>query len=310
MDISIVIATYKRPEILRKTLTAFLELERNGLTCEIFIVDNAAEERIQQLVGEFNDRLPCVYLKEPVKGKNRALNRGLNKTTGEIIIMADDDIIPQKDWLMESWHGAKRWPNHMLFGSRILPLWPGGKESPFSFLERNFFNAAYAIADWNIPEGEYDAGKVWGPSMMIKRKVLDQGFLFAEDIWSDKDNFLIGSETEFTKRLVRNGFPAVFLPKSLVYHQIREEQLTVPWICHRAFQHARVDTCDAEQKMSTQFFGAPRYLYKLLLKTYLKLMLSLDSHKKISLKVAAAGYKGQIYQFRIKNKRIRKRSKQ
>jgi len=102
-----------------------------------------------------------------------------------------------------------------------------------------FMRIAYVIADWDLPEGEHPAGKIWGPNMMVRRRVFDHGLRFNPMIGPAGNNYVMGSETEFLLRASDAGHKAVYAPSALVYHQIRPEQLTHSWICGRAFRVGR-----------------------------------------------------------------------
>ena len=102
-----------------------------------------------------------------------------------------------------------------------------------------FLRIAYVIADWDLPEGEHPAGNIWGPNMMVRRRVFDRGLRFNPDIGPAGTSYVMGSETEFLLRASDAGHIAVYVPSALVYHQIRPEQLTHSWICGRAFRVAR-----------------------------------------------------------------------
>jgi hypothetical protein len=104
------------------------------------------------------------------------------------------------------------------------------------------FDHAYAIADWVQPEGPYRASRVYGPNMAIRASVFHAGWSFDPAIGPDgTDTYIPGSETDPTMRLERAGFPAVYLPRALVLHQIRAEQLGLEWLSQRAFRKGRED---------------------------------------------------------------------
>ena len=48
MDISVILATYHRPEILNRTLESFCSLDTNLLKWEVLVVDNAYDIKTQK----------------------------------------------------------------------------------------------------------------------------------------------------------------------------------------------------------------------------------------------------------------------
>jgi GT2 family glycosyltransferase len=82
---------------------------------------------------------------EPQAGKNRALNRGRETTSGALVVFTDDDVTVGSGWLRELAAGAARWPEASIFGGRILPRWPDDHTAPPA---HPFFGHAFGIADF------------------------------------------------------------------------------------------------------------------------------------------------------------------
>ena len=108
MDISVILATYKRPEILSKTLQSFCALETEGLEWEVLVVDNAGDLDTRTTVYRYQHHLPLKYFIELAPGKNNALNHAVKKARGDLFVFTDDDIIADPRWLMEVWEGSKQ----------------------------------------------------------------------------------------------------------------------------------------------------------------------------------------------------------
>ncbi len=262
MDVSIVLATYKRQDILKKTLESFSQFDCTSLEWELWVVDNAGDSATEKVVQAWAYKLPVNYLVELEVGKNNALNSVLDKVQGQLIVFTDDDIIVTPDWLQQLWQGAQRWPEHMVFGGRILPHWPEGFQPHDT--KNPFLIGAYAIADWDHSEGEYEPKKVFGPNMTVRKKIFDDGWRFNTDIGpSQKKNYIMGSETEFVLRLFEAGHPPVYLPEALVYHQIRPEQMSSKWLLQRALRAGRGDVqTDSSLITAPRLLGMPRYLMR------------------------------------------------
>jgi len=124
MDISVLFATYCRPEILGRTLESFCSLETNGLKWEVLVVGNANDEATVGVVKKFRGQLPLSYLLETGRGKNNALNRAIEFAKGKLHLFTDDDILADPGWLVETWKGTQRWPHHLVFGGRVLGKFP------------------------------------------------------------------------------------------------------------------------------------------------------------------------------------------
>lgn len=238
MKVSIILATYNRNDLLIQTLQGLVNMDTTGLDWEVALVDNAGNDETARIAESFSASLPLKFLVEKAPGKNNALNSALSHTSGDLIIFTDDDVIPDPAWVKSLIDAASRWKSADLFGGRILPKYPAGMTAPL-INDPVFLRIAYVIADWDLPEGEHPAGKIWGPNMMVRRRVFDQGLRFNSDIGPTGNSYVMGSETEFLQRASDAGHTAVYVPSAFVYHQIRPEQLTHAWIRGRAFRVGR-----------------------------------------------------------------------
>lgn len=272
MDLSLVLATSRRAQILSLALKSFTELQTGNLNWEIVLVDNANDSKTQDLARRFAGRLPLTCLVESRKGKNYALNTALSKVKGRLIVFTDDDVLADSLWLGEIWEGSTRWPNHVVFGGRILPQFP---TDAVSFdLENRLVRSAYVIADWKIPEGEYKPSMVWGPNFAVRSSVLESGFRFNTDFGPNSGQYLMGDETEFVYRLEQAGHIPVYLPAAMVHHQIRSEQLSMYWLRRRVASYGGTFAFMSGLPHCPLLFGVPRYMYSLTLKAFLQYLRS------------------------------------
>ncbi|KAA0890471.1 glycosyltransferase family 2 protein [Oryzomonas rubra] len=302
MNITVMLATYKRNEILSRTLDSFCNIITDGLSWEIFVVDNYGDPKTEQIVLGFNNKLPIRYLVEKKRGKNNALNKAVKLATGDLFVFTDDDVIADHNWLMEMRDGSMRWPDVSVFGGRILPQYPPETKSPISEAHK-FFKGAYVVVNWDTGEGHCPPHKIWGPNMAIRSNIFLEGWQFNPDIGPNGDNYIMGSETELLMKLEESGMNAVFLPNALVYHQIRREQLEVAWLYGRAFRYGRSMAQLYELPNATYWFNAPRYLFRKLFETAMRrIIYCYDYDKRIDLGINYWILRGNIYQYRKRAK--------
>ena len=268
MDLSLVLATCKRVPILTRTLSSFTKLEVKGLDWEIIVVDNADDAETKRLIQEFDGQLPLTYVVENRQGKNYALNTAIGKVRGELVVFTDDDVLADSQWLVKILEGAKRWPNHAVFGGRILPSFP--TDAVNIDLDNRLVRSAYVIADWKRSEGEYKPSMVWGPNFAVRLGVLREGFQFNTDFGPNSGQYVMGDETEFLYRLERAGYVPIYLPEALVHHQIREEQLTVDWLRGRVASYGGTFAFMSGLPSTPLLLGVPRYIYVQTLQAYVQ----------------------------------------
>lgn len=284
MDISVLMATCRRDEILQKTLESFCKLDTEGLHWELLVADNACKKSTQELVQRYSDCLPINYVPARKPGKNNALLSIIPHATGSLLIFTDDDIIADPAWLHEYKVATNRLPNYDIFGGQILPHFPDEAHlDPRIPFDHQFTKSAYALTFWPPLEGTVSPSRIWGPNMAVRKRVIDSGISFNPEIGPNGNNYVMGSETEFIARAHDAGFKIMYLPKVIVQHQLRKEQLTLSWLRGRAYRTGR-----ARAKVYREFdgfnkvFGAPKFLWRKVFQSYIAMQFHylLHNHKK------------------------------
>ncbi|WP_213804547.1 glycosyltransferase [Granulicella sp. dw_53] len=101
MDITVIVPTYNRSALLRRTLQGFCELAAGKLLWELIIVSDDSTDSTHQTVIDFEGRLPVKYLCQPKRGVASARNLGLRETNSPVVLFVDDDVIPSPQLLEE-----------------------------------------------------------------------------------------------------------------------------------------------------------------------------------------------------------------
>src|SRR4051794_25678318 len=100
--ISVVVPTYRRPELLKRCLTALAAQSLPPSAFEVVIADDEPSEETRKLVERWSESSDCIIRYVPVRGPHgpaAARNVGWHAARGEIIAFTDDDCIPQSQWL-------------------------------------------------------------------------------------------------------------------------------------------------------------------------------------------------------------------
>lgn len=262
--VSLIIATCGRPEILRKTLDSLLRQSLPRDSWELLLVDNRpASPDTQEVARHYLDSLPLVILEEPRPGKNFALNTALPKARGELLVFSDDDVLAAPDWLAALTEAAHGFPDFDIFGGTIVPHWPDGARAPNYDTKNPLIAVAYVIADRGgelRPLSGYD---VWGPNMLVRRSLFDAGHRFNTSVGPDgSKSYIMGSETDFTTRMEALGSKCLYVPKALVRHQIRRNQLSDRWLHERTMRLGRAESRRWPFPEARRFLGIPLFCYR------------------------------------------------
>ena len=168
--ISIIIATYNGAPTLVRTLDAIAHITAPDAGYEVIVVDNASTDNSQQIIRSFEDRLPLTYIHEERRGKAFALNSGIDSAKGDFLVFADDDILPDADWLRGYEGSAAAHPDQSFFAGQVRHHWD---VPPPHWLERL---GASGMSYAGTPEAR-EAGPVSylaakGPNMAVRKKAL------------------------------------------------------------------------------------------------------------------------------------------
>lgn len=234
--VTVVFATRNRAVALVPVLESFTGLTAPEGGWKLLVIDNGSTDDTPTLLRGYTDRLPLTVLSEPRAGKNRALNTALPHFQGELIVLTDDDVLPQADWLVQLQRAARDHPDASLFGGTVLPHW--SRPRPAWLTEAAVpFSVLYAQQKREAGSCSYDA--IFGPNMAVRGRVFAAGYRFSETVGPDETRrmYAMGGETEFLRRMEAAGYTGWFVPEAVVGHIIRPEQLDEAWILQRAYRY-------------------------------------------------------------------------
>jgi len=239
--ISVILATHNGADTIERTLAAMAEMEVPDGGWDLLLVNNASTDDTESCVRAWVDRLPLEYMTEPKLGKSNALNLGLAHAKGDLIVMTDDDVLPDRDWLVQWGRVAREFPQCTVFSGAIIPEF--GSLRPPAIIPTDEYGILYG-ATHNSPEGPmapswmtglFDAP---GANIAIRKSVRDEGHRFDTSL-SVGSLGVMGEDTEFVNRVAKAGHRIAFSPKICLRHIIHPHQITWPWIYRRFVRGAR-----------------------------------------------------------------------
>jgi len=119
-NISVVIITRNREKMLGRCLESLVSQTR--LPDEVVVVDNASTDNTKKVILSFKEKLPIRYVQELKIGIPYARNRGLQHTTGSLILMLDDDCSANKFWVERMAYAHKKYPKAWVIQGRTFSL--------------------------------------------------------------------------------------------------------------------------------------------------------------------------------------------
>ncbi|WP_371875642.1 glycosyltransferase [Duganella aceris] len=290
---------------LAKVLDAYCRLAApEGGWC-LLIVDNGSRDGTVALLESYAGRLPLRCLHEPRPGKNIALNHGLEAALAQpgadddLFIFTDDDAIPSSDWLRQ-WHAcATAQPGCSVFGGAITADW--AVEPPPWLLKLAPLGLTYGVTSPSLPDGPVFPGLVWGANMAVRRAAFAAGHRFDTSLGPNGGAYAMGSETELTRRLAREGYRVWFCNGPRVAHHIRAAQVRLEYVLQKAWRFGRGRYLQETPGKFAELLGVPRWMlkrYLLELAGLARALLLRDADARFWRRWELACLRGYLYQAR------------
>ncbi len=201
MDISVVIPTYRRPQLLGHCLNALFNQDFNG-NFEIIVVSDGPDPATREMVEDrrFDKRLR--YFEMPrKKGPAAARNYGWKRASSSLIAFTDDDTQPEKNWLSAFKDAYKQESKIAFTGKVIVPI----PDSPTDY-EKN--TAGLQIA-------EFVTANCCCTWLALQQTAgFDERFALA---WRE--------DSDLHFKLIMEGIPVVNIKDARVLHPVRN----APW---------------------------------------------------------------------------------
>jgi N-acetylglucosaminyl-diphospho-decaprenol L-rhamnosyltransferase len=227
-DISVVIVSYKVPELLRACL-ASVQRETVGCTFEIVVVENASGDGSAELVRDEFPDVRLIALDQNI-GFAAGSNLAARAALGEYVLLLNPDTELVGDTLGALLAYARAHPEAGLVGGRTLrpdgELDPGscwGAQSLWSlvcfasglsslFRGSRLFNPE-SLAGWSR-DSERQVDIVTGCLCLTPRAVWEQldGF--------DESFFMYGEDADLATRARRRGYSPAITPEAVILHHV------------------------------------------------------------------------------------------
>ncbi len=261
--ITVIIATYQRPESLRLALKSILACETNGsFDYEVIVADNNSQDNTPQIVDElmtsFQGRLK--YVLEEKQGKSFALNTAIPLAQGDCVAMTDDDCLVDKSWLVKIYQTLSEKNVDMLCG-KVKPLFSA--EIPeWLDMNNNFFHGP--LVSFDLGDKYFTNSKkpilATGANLIISKVALDKFGRFQKEKRSQ--------DTEISYRWQQLGAVIGYAPDVLVYHTTSPLRLNKKYFRRWHFLSGKNSVeifKENYQKEGRRFMGVPFWVYHRLL---------------------------------------------
>ncbi len=269
MKVSVIIPNYNGENLLKANLPRVLEEineYRHGKT-EIMVIDDFSSDESIQVLEEFKKKqINLTILKnEKNLGFSSTVNHGVKKSTGEIIVLLNTDVYPEKNFLDPL---LKHFKNEKIFAAGCL--------------DKSLENGKLILRGRGL--GEWKRGFLVHRRGEIDKKntlwVSGGSAAFRKSIWEKLGGFneiynpFYWEDIDLSYRALKSGYDVVFEPSSIVVHNHEdgaiENEFSSSEIKTIAYRNQFIFVWENATDLDLQFlhlFWLPYHFVKALLRT-------------------------------------------
>lgn len=230
--ISVVIPTHNRSKLLVKTIPALVNQQTDGFTYEVIFVSDGSSDNSENILKEAVAHHPDIFRYhyiDPTGGPSVPRNVGIRAAKGEVIIILDDDVLPEPDLVLRyaEFHKAHPQQHHAAVGELYVP--PELLDDPMSLFRSFSYDDLRKLDRLSFMH-------FWTCNVSVKRQfMLDAGMF--------NKNFLMYEDLICGYRLAQNGMHLHFLPSACGqhFHQLKPSGIPVRGLFYGRWLHPFIE---------------------------------------------------------------------
>jgi glycosyltransferase involved in cell wall biosynthesis len=218
--ISVIIPHLNQPDGLQTCLGSLYTQTLERPTFEVIVVDNGSAQLPEDVIGRYPG---TQLLRETEPGPGLARNRGIERSSGDILAFIDADCRAHPDWLRSALRALQSAPERTILGGDVQ-IWREN-DTAITALEAYESVFAYRFKLYIEQHGFSGTGNLVMRRSDFQKVGPFRGIEVAEDI-------------DWGQRARAAGFTFLYVPDLIVFHPARRSlrELFVKWDRH--IQHA------------------------------------------------------------------------
>lgn len=212
MELSVVIPTYNRAGVLRRSLRALFAQHGVDVPWEIIVVDDGSTDSTPDVVGDLagESPVPLRYVRQPNRGPAAARNYGIRLAEGRLVFMTDSDVLATPALLRAHLEEHNHHPDSAVGVLGLVRWAPNLQVTPFMrWWEEARFRFNRLLDEIEAINHTY----FYTCNVSVKRF-----FLLEHGLFDERFPSAAYEDTELANRLKEHGFRLVFAPDALAYH--------------------------------------------------------------------------------------------
>ena len=275
-DVSVVLSTYNREDLLGAAIESILGQQPGSPTFELIVVDNNSTDHTPDVVTAFmshsGGRLRYVF--EQKQGLSHGRNAGVVQARAPIVAFTDDDVRVAPDWVAAIKRTFDEHPDVDFVGGKVLPRWPS---EPPAWLTRRLCGPL-ALTDHGEEPFVVDRRRpicLVGASLAVRRRAFDRVGLFDPAFQHPDGSVSSAEDHDFELRVWRAGGKGLYVPGMVATAVVQPNRLTKAyhrkWHSDHGSIHARLlqpgEMFDHDGSLvaappdALSLFGSPPWMY-------------------------------------------------
>jgi glycosyltransferase involved in cell wall biosynthesis len=198
---------------------------------EIIVVNNNSMDNTESVCKLFQQEFPDIsfrYVVEIQQGLSFARNRGIEESSGEIVVYVDDDATAFMGYLQAYDDCFRNHQDAIAAGGAIYPVFDAKNIKWMSTVIKKLLGGYlyYGNSVTLFTKGKYPGG---GNAAYYKSAFQQYG-VFNTELGRKGNSLLASEEKDVFDRFRTDGKPVYYVPKAAIYHHIPSTRLTNEYI--------------------------------------------------------------------------------
>jgi len=237
---SVVICTYRRPDLIARSMRSVFDQRYPRDRYELIVVNNASPDDTEAIVRATAEEspVPFTYVVEKRNGLSHARNRGIAAARNEFVAFLDDDAIACSDWLAH-FNGVIDEHHALVVGGRVEKAFENGFEPPdwFEFqYTKHMFGINYR--DRGRKEKVFPIRYplyLGGGNIAYARRLFEHFGGFDPRLGRDGKSLRGGEESYLNLVLDRHDIPMYYTDDAWIDHYLETSRLTKKHLRRKAY---------------------------------------------------------------------------
>lgn len=119
MKLSILVPVYNEEKTIAQVLSALGSLDISPWEKEIIVINDCSTDKTTPILKHFSSSLVKIVTHRHNQGKTAAIKTGLNRASGDYVIIQDADLEYNPEDILRLLAEAKKFPGQVVYGSRF-----------------------------------------------------------------------------------------------------------------------------------------------------------------------------------------------